>query len=144
MNTDLEQRLRSALAAQATRVTPDRLRPALPPTALPARSPASVLLRRAAWVAATLLLVAAAVITLRPTGPAPQHPTVVPPSPSSSSNPPSPVPSTSSPPSPSPSRSPSLSHSNSNSPSPAALSGDGVAPSKGDVVASPGIRSSAP
>ncbi|MEV4141506.1 hypothetical protein AB0J72_56280 [Dactylosporangium sp. NPDC049742] len=144
MNTDLEQRLRSALAAQATRVTPDRLRPALPPTALPARSPAPMLLRRAAWAAATLLLVAVAVITLRPTGPAPQHPTVVPPSPSSSSNPPSPVPSpapsTSTPPSPSPSRSLSLSH----SPIPASRSGDDVAPSQGHVIASPGTRSSAP
>ncbi|MFF5234911.1 hypothetical protein [Dactylosporangium sp. NPDC000521] len=139
MNADLERRLRSTLAAQAARVTPERLRPAVPPTALPARGPAFILLQRAAWVAAILLLVAVVIVTLRPAASDPQQPpTVVPPSPSGSYDPTSPP--TSSPPSPSPSR--SLSHSL--SPSPAALSGDGGTPSPGHVVTSPGIRSSAP
>ncbi|MET7403086.1 hypothetical protein ABZS66_57370 [Dactylosporangium sp. NPDC005572] len=100
MNADIERRLRSALAAQAARVTPERLRPAVPPTAVPVRRPASMFLRRAGWVAATLLLVAVTIVTLRPTSSQPQQPpTMETPSPSGSSGAPSP----SSPPSPSPS-----------------------------------------
>ncbi len=130
MNVDLEGRLRRALGAQAARVTPERLRPAIPPTALPVRRPATMFVRRAGWVAAMLLLVAVVVtVTLRPAGPEPQQPPViVTPSPSGSSGPPSPSPL------PSPSR----------SPSPTALLRDGVIPLPGDVVSSPTIGSSAP
>ncbi|GGM26267.1 hypothetical protein ACFFX1_16675 [Dactylosporangium sucinum] len=129
MNVDIDGRLRRALAAQAARVTPERLRPAVPPTALLARRPASRFLRRAGWVAAMLLPVAVTIVTLRPTGSEPQQPpTRVTPSPSGSSL----APSSSPPPSPSP------------SPSPAARSRDGVVPSAGHVVASPNIGSPAP
>ncbi|GAA2359837.1 hypothetical protein [Dactylosporangium salmoneum] len=127
MNVDIEGRLRSALAAQAARVTPERLRPAVPPTALTVRRPASMFVRRAGWVAAMLLLVTVAIVTLRPTGSEPQQPpTVVTPSPSGSYDPPSP---SSLPPA---------------SPSPAARSQDGVIPSPGHSVASPDIGSPAP
>ncbi|MET7419840.1 hypothetical protein [Dactylosporangium sp. NPDC005555] len=107
MNAPIEERLRSALAARAARVTPEHLRPALPPTALPARRPAGVLTWRAGWAAALLLLVAVTIVLLRPTGSPPQQPpTVVTPSPSVSSGTPSSEPSPS--PSPaSPSSSPS-------------------------------------
>lgn len=127
MNVDIEGRLRRALGAQAARVTPERLRPAIPPTAVPLRRPLSMFVRRAGWVAAMLLLVVVTIVTLRPTGPQPQQPpAIVTPSPSGSYGPPAPSPS------PSP------------SPSPAAPIRDGVIPFLGHVVTSPDSGSSAP
>ncbi|MEU7872589.1 hypothetical protein [Dactylosporangium sp. NPDC049140] len=125
MNVDIEERLRGALAAQAARVTPEQLRPAVPPTALLARHPASMFVRRAGWVAAMLLFVAVATVAtvaLRPTGSEPQRrPTMVTPSPSGLYGP-----------------------SSSPSPSPAAPSPESVIPSPSHAVTSPNIGSSVP
>ena len=56
MTVDVEGRLRRALAGRAARVTPERLRPAVPPTALPVRRSVPLFVRRAGLVAALLLL----------------------------------------------------------------------------------------
>jgi hypothetical protein len=70
MSTQVEERVRRALAARAGQITPDRLQPAVPPTAAPARRS-----WRSSWL--TLLVAAAAVLVgvvllVRPPGGDPQ------------------------------------------------------------------------
>lgn len=57
MSTELEDRVRQALSARAGQITPDRLQPAVPPTATPARRP------RLRWWH-PLLVVAAVLVTV--------------------------------------------------------------------------------
>ena len=100
MSTEVEERVRRALAARAGQITPDRLQPAVPPTAAPARRS-----WRSSWL--TLLIAVATVLVgvvllVRPPGgdPQPRLPdapaATVPtpePTPSSTAGPDSPVPS---------------------------------------------------
>ena len=105
MSIDVERALRDALAARAAQVTPERLQPAVPPTAMPARRSASSFAGRFGWLLATgaaALLVARVVavhpLGTRPARPGPDRPaSSVAPSPSTSSAP-VPAPSPSSPP----------------------------------------------
>jgi hypothetical protein len=94
MSVDVERALRRALAARAAQITPERLQPAVPPTAMPARRSASSFAGRFRWLVVTgvaVLLVAVAV-AVHPPGLGPKHP--VPERPASSVRP-SPSPSAS-------------------------------------------------
>jgi hypothetical protein len=110
--SDVESRLRGALAARAAGVTPERLRPPVPPTMLrPTRRPVFALARRVAWVAwvaTALAVVTLTFLTLRPTGTEEprQRPPAVTPAPPDADHSPSPSPE---PVSPSPVRSTSTS-----------------------------------
>ncbi|MFI5845437.1 hypothetical protein ACIA8K_37610 [Catenuloplanes sp. NPDC051500] len=70
---DLERRLRDALAARAGQVTPNDLRPPVPPTMAAERRTFPLLLR-AVLLASALMLVAVALIPLLRPDPAPQQP----------------------------------------------------------------------
>ena len=73
MSTDVEERMRRALSARAGQITPDRLQPAVPPTAAPARRSWLPWWRSLLVVAAVLVAVVFAV--RRPgDAPAPQVP----------------------------------------------------------------------
>jgi hypothetical protein len=102
MGIDVETRLRRALAARAARVTPDRLRPAAPPTLVPAHHRPALPLpgrwRRLLVAGSVAVVLAAGIVAVRLAGgvapdPRPQQPVIVPsvvsPAPSA---PPSPAP----------------------------------------------------
>ncbi len=91
MSTDVEERVRRALAARAGQITPDRLQPAVPPTVAPARRSWLPWWRSLLAVAAVLVAV---VLVVRlpgdtPPSPVPNAPaaTVPSPAPSSSASP---------------------------------------------------------
>jgi hypothetical protein len=77
MSVDVEERLRRALAARAAAVTPQRLQPAMPPTAAPAARRA----RRRVWWPRLAGAVALVTVFLSVRGPAekPSHPIPNPP-----------------------------------------------------------------
>jgi hypothetical protein len=93
MSTDVEERMRRALSARAGQITPDRLQPAVPPTAAPARR--SWLPRWRSLLVVAVVLVAVVFVVRRPgDAPAPQvpnAPAATVPSPSLSASPSAPA-----------------------------------------------------
>jgi len=76
MSVDVERAVRDALAARAAQITPERLQPAVPPTAMAARRSASSIAGRVGWllVAGAAVLLVAVVFALRPAAPGPARP----------------------------------------------------------------------
>jgi len=129
MSVDVEERLRRALAARAAVVTPQRLQPALPPTAAPAARRS----RRLFWWPLLAGAVALVTVFLSVRGPAekPSHPIPNPPAATVPSE--SPAVSPSKPTRPSPSKSPAPSASRPADPSPSGS----TAPDPADPEKSP-------